>query len=422
MRGPVFSSREEASHLTVMLETTQKARLSTRLRQGLLQWVRWKYFWPTLIVAISLALHFAIINQPKELVFDEVHYITDAKSIINDHTTLRAEHPPLGKLFIVSGVLIFGDNPIGWRFPSVIFGAAGIFLFYLICRQLALSKRASLLATSLLALENLTFVQASLAMLDVFSVTLMLLSFWLYLKGYYPLAAVSVALAALAKLTGVLALPAIILHWLLARRDRPVHFSASMVLAPVSFVMLLLPLDFAVYRHFIDPIQQIRTMLAQMGSLTFTTASHPYMSRPWDWVLLPKIMPYWYLPHYTGVISFTIWALIIPAVVYMAVLAVRKNSAGLFGLVWFISTYLFWIPTSLLTNRISFIYYFYPTIGAICLGLGMGLSRLIDVWQTRKTGKLRLVAFYSVVVFLVLQAGVFAALYPVMPWPRFLLP
>ena len=41
----------------------------------------------------------------------------------------------------------------------------------------------SFLATFLLSLENLSFVQASIAMLDVYSLAFMLLPFWLYLKG-----------------------------------------------------------------------------------------------------------------------------------------------------------------------------------------------------------------------------------------------
>lgn len=385
----------------------------------LLRWlVKWEYAGLCLLVILTLALHFAIVNQPRELVFDEQHYITDARSIINEHVTLRGEHPPLGKLFIVSGILLFGDNPLGWRFFSIIFGTISIVFFYLICRRLAMSPRASLLATFLLALENLTFLQASLAMLDVFSVTFMLASFWLYLKGYYPVSAVAVALSAMAKLTGVLALPVIVMHWLLARRDRRVHFSAAMALAPLSFVLLLPVFDFAITRTLVDPINQIRTMLVQMGSLTFANVDHPYLSRPWEWVIFPKIMPYWWQPHYTAVISFTLWALIIPGVIYMAVKAVKKSNAGLFGVLWFASTYLFWIPVSLITNRVSFLYYFYPTVGAICIGLGMGLSQLVDIWHTRRTGKVRWVAIVAVIVFLVLHAAVFVALYPITPWPQ----
>jgi dolichyl-phosphate-mannose--protein O-mannosyl transferase len=95
--------------------------------------------------------------------------------------------------------------------------------------------------------------------------------------------------------------------------------------------------------------------------------------------------------------------------------AVRGNSAGIFGISWFVSTYLLWIPFSIIADRISYVYYFYPTVGAICLGLGLGLSQLIDIWKTRKTGKLRWIAMLVVSGYLLLHVGIFVILFPVFP-------
>jgi predicted membrane-bound dolichyl-phosphate-mannose-protein mannosyltransferase len=380
---------------------------------------KWEYTWLCLMVIVTLALHFSIIYQPNDLVFDEQHYIKDARLILEKHTTERTEHPPLGKLIITGGIAIFGDNPIGWRFFSIIFGTASIVLFYLICRQLKMSRMASNLATFLLALDNLSFVQASVAMLDVFTVTFTLLSFWLYLRRSYPLSAVAVALATLAKLTGVFAILPILLHWLIARRKGWVRFVASMALAPLAFLLLLPAFDFIIYRRLVNFLTGIKVMLLQSSSLTFANVSHPALSRPWEWLIFPSkaVMAYWYQPHYIGAVSFTVWALIIPTVIYMTVKAVKKNDAGLFGILWFAGTYLVWIPLSLITDRVSFIYYFYPTVGAICLGLGMGLSQLIDFWKTRPAGKLKWAAISGVVFFLVLHLAVFIVLAPINNWP-----
>jgi len=157
-------------------------------------------------------------------------------------------------------------------------------------------------------------------------------------------------------------------------------------------------------------------MLSQGGSLTFATTTCGFASRPWDWILRPEIINYWYEPHYLGAISFTIWALIIPSVLYMVFRAAKGSQAGLFGISWFASSYLLWIPMSIITDRISFVYYFYPTIGAICIGLGLGLSQLIDMWETRKTGKLRWVAILSVLGYLLLHVSVFVILSPLSTW------
>ena len=113
---------------------------------------------------VTLVLHFSIIANPTEPVFDEYHYVTDARSIIQEHESERTEHPPLGKLLITSSIALFGDNPVGWRAFSVLFGTANILLLYLICRNLMMSVRTSNLAIFLLTFENLSFVQSSVAM------------------------------------------------------------------------------------------------------------------------------------------------------------------------------------------------------------------------------------------------------------------
>ncbi len=372
----------------------------------------WEYSGLCLLVLMTLVLHFAIIEQPNQLVLDEQHYVKDARYIIENHATQRTEHPPLGKLIITAGILLFGDNPIGWRFFSVIFGTISLVLFYLICRKLNMTKKLSLLASYLLALENLSFVQASVAMLDVFSVTFMLSAFLLYLQDRYEFSAVSVGLSALAKLSGALTLPAIFLHWLFTGRRKPVYSFASLLLVLISFVMLLVLFNYAIERSFSDPIAQIKTMLSLSGSLTFANATSDVIARPWDWILHPEVMFYWYNPHYIGVISYSLWALIIPTVLYLLYRTIRGNNAAQFGLSWFASTYLLWIPASLLTDRISFVYYFYPTVGAIAIGIALGLNQLMDVLQNRKSAW-RWLAMVIIAGYLVAHTVIFAILSPV---------
>jgi len=388
-----------------------------------LRWLgKWEYTWLCLLVLVTLVLHFAIIANPAEPVFDEQYYINDARAILSGDGELRAEHPPLGELLVAFSMLMFGDNPFGWRTLSIVFGTISIFLLYLICRRLNLSKKASFLAACLLALENQSFVQASIAMLDVYSVTFMLAAFWFYLRGNYAFSGVAICLSTLAKLSGALALPVIALHWLLTRRDRRVNFIASMVLAPLLFIVLTPLCDLAIIGHLADPLLRIKNILTMSGSVTLSYATHPYATRPWEWLIIPGIMPYWYAPHYTAAISFTIWALIIPTVLYMAYRARKGDSVGWFVVSWFVSTYLVWIPLALITDRITYVYYFYPTVGAICIGVGLVLSQLIDLWNNRKTGKLRWVAISAVPLYLLLHVAIFAVLSPLTTWWTFPIP
>lgn len=375
--------------------------------------VKWEYLGLCLLVLVTLVLHFSVIAQPDTPLFDEQHYVPDARRILQSEGTTRPEHPPLGKLIIAAGIQVFGDNPIGWRFFSVLFGTAGIVIFYFICRRLELSKKASYLVTFLMAFENLSFVQASIAMLDVYSIFFTLLAFWLYLKGRYAMSGVSVGLSALAKLSGALALLVIGLHWLLSGRKQSVRFIASMLLAPFSFVALMPVFDFAVWHRWIDPISQIVNMLKLTGSVTL--GDYPY-SRPWEWVLFPEVMPYWWHPHYTGMISPTLWVAIVPVVGYLIYRAPRGGISVLFPLSWFIGTYLLWIPAGLLTSRITYIYYFYPIVWSIAIGAGLLILRLLDIAAARQGGKLRRSIRIGIPVYLLLHVIAFIVLAPMSLW------
>jgi dolichyl-phosphate-mannose-protein mannosyltransferase len=392
------------------------------IKQNLSQIYRWPYIWLYLLVIATLIMHLVIINNPPQLIFDENHYVPEARNIIEEHEIVRQEHPPLGKLFIVGGIKLFGDNPWGWRFFSVIFGTATIVLFYFLCRRLDMSRNATSIATFLLALENMTFVQASVAMLDVYCLTFMLASFLLYASRQYAATGIAIGLSALAKLNGALAVLAVFIHWLSRRQGRSWWFALTVVLAPMAFVGLMALFDLAIVRDFSaleDPISRIKTMLTLSGSLTFTSVEHPAMSRPWEWLIYYKPMGYWYGPHYLAAISPSVWALVMPTFAYMVYRAVRGSQAGLFGAAWFAGTYLVWIPISLITDRVSYIYYFYPTVGAVCLGLGLGLSQLLEFYQRRVPGKLKKTILALFIFYLVFHLACFVALSPLFPiyWP-----
>ncbi len=400
----------------------------------ILNWLyRWQYSGLFLLLIVVLVLHFTIVMQPSEPLFDEIHYIEDGRHIIDGEGTNRVEHPPMAKLIIVGGMHLFGDNPMGWRFFSVIFGAAGIVFMYLICRRLNLSKKVAYLATFLVAIENLSFVQGGVAMLDVFTVTLMLASFWLYLKERYVMSGVMVGLATLAKLNGALAIVVIGLHWFLtvgyaeignlfsslyrflARRRHIWHFllqffssikntwrfALLVVVAPVTFVALMPLFDYLIWGEWLNPFSQISKMLGDTGSIIFTPdypEANNIATRPWEW-LLPIwygklhwahfVLPYWFTPRLLGMISPTITVLVIPLVIYIIYRAIKGKANALFPFSWFLGTYMIWIPASLITDRVSYLFYFYPTIGAICIALAIAIFKLMDLARGRQGNKLR---------------------------------
>jgi len=331
------------------------------------------------LVLLFLGLHLMVIDRPAELVFDEVHYVEEARSILTGGGLLHPEHPSLGKLFICAGIFLFGDNPFGWRIFSVLFGAASVWLFYLLCRRLAPKGAIPLLATFVFSFENLNFVQSSVAMLDVYSLTFLLASFWLYLRRNYLTAGFLLALSVSAKLPGAFGALVIGAHFLLRRSgSEGYREGVKLALSPLFFLALMPLFDLLATGQLLLPWERVRYMLSTSFSLTLGTTTHGAVSYPWEWVIFPRCVTYWFYPRYLAAISWNLWAFIIPLMLYMFYEA-RRQELPLFSLLWFAGTYLVWIPVELLTSRIMFLFYFYPTIGALSLAAGFSLRKLWDV-------------------------------------------
>jgi dolichyl-phosphate-mannose-protein mannosyltransferase len=370
-----------------------------------------QYFWLGVILVVTLVMHLGTITDPSKLLFDENHYVPDARHIITSHQTEKPIQPPLGKLFIVAGISVFGDNPWGWRIFSVLAGTIAIALFFSICRRLGMSLMASNLATFLLAFENLSFIQASIATLDVYFNVLLLVAFLLYLSRSYICSGISIGLSALAKLSGTLALPVIGIHWIF---DRNRHWRALLILilAALSFLGIMPVFDYLITHQWLNPFDRIQQMLTLTGDLTFANTQHYALSRPWEWLLNYWPIAYCYMPHYYGGISPSVWLLIMPAAIYMVYRAARGSGAALFGISWFLGTYVIWIPLSIITDRVSFVYYFYPAVGSICLGIAIGLESLLKRFRNAGNSVLRRAVPGLVVAFLVIHLVVFLLMSP----------
>ena len=68
-------------------------------------------------------------------------------------------HPPVGVLIIAGGILLWGDEPFGWRFSSAVFGAIGILLVYLMGLAITRDRRIALLAAGLVLGYTLAWIE-----------------------------------------------------------------------------------------------------------------------------------------------------------------------------------------------------------------------------------------------------------------------
>jgi predicted membrane-bound dolichyl-phosphate-mannose-protein mannosyltransferase len=213
-------------------------------------------------------------------------------------------------------------------------------------------------------------------------------------------------------------MPVLIIHWFFSKVNRSRWFALTVALSVITFLGFLPICDLIIYRNIArvpNPISEIKTMLDLTASLTFNNTTHPSLSRPWEWVFGYKAMAYAWSPNYISAISPSIWVLIVPAFAYMIYKTVKRDEAGLFGSAWFFSTFILWIPFSLITNRVSYPFYFYPSIGAVCLGVGMGISQLIDIFKARRSGKLKWTLLGIIIFIFVAHIVSFMILYPFFP-------
>jgi dolichyl-phosphate-mannose--protein O-mannosyl transferase len=94
----------------------------------------------TAIIAgiIFVIAHFVLlvgVTTPEKFYFDEVHYVPAARQMLEPvmpQPMLNPMHPPLAKQLIALSIHMFGDGPLGWRYPAVLFGALALVAVYLI--------------------------------------------------------------------------------------------------------------------------------------------------------------------------------------------------------------------------------------------------------------------------------------------------
>ena len=330
-----------------------------------------------------------------------------------------------------AAIFLFYDNPLEWRLFSVIFGTASIVIFYFICRKLKLSWKAAAIGTFLFAFENMTFIHSGLALLDVFMVAFILAAVLSYLDEKYLLTGLLIALAALCKLNGVLIIIAIVLHCVFYRRDRIKQLAGSLIIAAITFVLLLVFCDFLITGGLENPITRLQVLFSKTGSLLFTVPKTFISSRPWTW-LYPQwfdlsfnssnvpFIAYSYDPQYVSFISTTIQLLIIPTVCYMIYRTIKGSKTAGYILLWFAATYLVLIPLNIVSNRVTYVYYFLSTTPAICIGIAIALSDILDKIKASRlrhgktTGGAK--AVYLIVAFyLAAHLAIFVVFNPAVP-------
>ena len=409
-----------------------------------------------LLLILSFGLKYYRLTIPPSYYFDEIYYAFTAEEIARGSDTpwgvggnapkgfaYEWSHPPLGKLLMAAGILVFGENSFGWRFFPALFGAIATLIIYLLGKELFESKRVGFFAAFLITFESLVFVQSRIAMVDIFIMVFTLLAslfFILYAKKgklyYILLTGVFCGFTASTKWSGVLTLgflgllsllvevckkrtqivyqkrkkikvkgPSI---WTLSIRMLPKLVLSFIVIPAIVYFLIYLPLFF--HNHnWADFIELHKQMYYYHSGLK---ATHPYQSSWWQWFLLIRPV-YLYLgsqgdkaAHIYAIGNPFIWWTGVGFLLYSLIEVARKENTILYFLI--LSVFAYWVPWSF-SPRISFIYHFLPSLSFMLIISAYFLSL---IWDKGRYGKIFVLAYlFGSVSFFFYFYPILAALY-----------
>jgi dolichyl-phosphate-mannose--protein O-mannosyl transferase len=283
------------------------------------------------------------------------------------------EHPPLRHILLYGFIKVFGDSPAGWRTRNILFGAAVAVLVYLFAREVSGNRKSALMAGLLIATDPLHIVLSRYTFEEIYGSAFFLTAIILYLKhnkrsSLLMLSALFMGCSLAIKWYYV---PCwILMYLLLLRKDEnfrnPVtslFITCIYILIPVSVFILSYYYWFgrgytlSEFAEFITnayySLQKYRPQNFQSGMMFLT---HPSSA---EWFTLPVIIGQGtYIGADKGEFvlymnNLPIWILTFPAMISMAIMAVRKKSLSLaYPVLFFCASYLLFVAI----KRPAFIY------------------------------------------------------------------
>ena len=362
------------------------------------------------IVAVAAGLRFWHLWHPPEIVFDEVHFVGQARHYIRGESFIDP-HPPIAKLIIAAGILAFGDHSSSWRLGVATMGTLLVAITYLLARRMFHSTLAAVFAAALVALDGFFLVDSRIACIDIIYLTFAALSYLLLfrlmqtpdpLRSRPTLAALGITLGLClgSKLyvPGVTFLLVMGFLWFTlmrpsqdgARPDTAHKWRVGGALTMVSALAAFFYIASFIPHYTLGWWGGISDLFHYYGDVvnyenSVSTATHPYASPWWSWPLMLRPVAYWQnFPARGGPVA-TIWGAgnpvtwwtVIPAMTVTMVRAIERPSVTRsFMVIGFLAYYLMWIPI----GRILFLYHYMPSIYIGYLALG-GL--LADLWAAR---------------------------------------
>jgi dolichyl-phosphate-mannose--protein O-mannosyl transferase len=457
-------SHDSHDHSNTEAETIQEQRNALLRRLG-----RWKSVLPLFLIIIAMMLYLPRLDYPEKYLFDEILFAYTAgeyvegnpDAYLSDHpcSTFKSDercvevypdarqqgdrigkyqwdHPPLGKMLIAIGILVFGNDAFGWRIASAIMGAFGLVIMYQLGVRLSGRVAVGFVAALLLLLDGLYFIYSRMGLVDIF-VTVLTMSALFMFSGYLlappdrmqrPLFLTGWLLgmgiatkwnaAFVALFIGIAVLVRMVLLFRAGRREGATSeqwqgFREHLVWVPLALGLVPLCVYILTYAQFFlsgySVSQFVDLQINMFNVHSALQTDYDSASRWWEWPL--ALEPVWFgnrtyaeggiATIYANGNPFLYWAFL-PAMTWLCFHWLRtRNPALIVIVIGFFGQWLPWI----FVGRETFVYHFLPAMPFGCLAVAMAIVHLFQ----GNTGWRRTIAIQYVV--LVVLAFVF--FYPV---------
>lgn len=371
--------------------------------------------WFLLVLLFAIIVRVWWFWEPNEAVYDEGFYWVVAENLIGIRHVQMPTPTFLGKVVVVAAqggwaipagtplfvdfnygqptfpkaimalsLVLFGDNMVAMRIPSLILGVLTIPIVYLIVLQLS-NRSTATVAAFLLSFENLFFMHGRVGVLDIYPLFFSALAVLLVLRKHYFWSILSVALAANGKFVGIAILPVILLIiWMQhspsskrAQLKQLVFYGLIGVLLAASIFLIFNSLFF---------VEKNPLVLLQKTGSELLVYQIPliggFQSNPWEWLMNQRPLSVKIWGAFSGAVSYDGTAYANPLILFLAIptLAVmldwairKKDKLALLSASWFLSTYLIYYLL-VWSNRQLFMFYFLQCIPPICIGIAHMLN------------------------------------------------
>jgi hypothetical protein len=117
--------------------------------------------------------------------FDEVYHARTGYEHSLLYYPSETTHPPLGKLIIALGILIFGMSPFGWRIMGTLIGISMLPIFYAFGKRVFQKTEYAFMSAFLMAFDFMHFTQTRIATIDVYGVFFIILMYYFMYKYFH---------------------------------------------------------------------------------------------------------------------------------------------------------------------------------------------------------------------------------------------